>query len=208
MFPGKKISFAEGSMFIVCVMILTILIIIEFNTHCLTDKYPLTFAIITNFLSGVLSAIALLYFQELHHIRRINKYYADIAGEYTRVDIGQDNAAEKEIRIMREQNNFLPVILKHIKGTHMLKLRAEYWRSEEALVEASIEFNEKNGTTAYGRYRYSKAKGTLFGHSGTYKIYRLEEDKTKLLVLFHQLFPRQLENNPDANRGWEIWQKK
>lgn len=208
MFPGKKTSFGKRQIFIVCLMILAILIIIELSIHSFTDKYPFTFASISGFLTGVLSAIALLHFQELHHARKLNKYYADIAGEYTRIDIGQDNVAEKEIRIMKEQNNCLPVILKHIKGTHMLKLRAEYWKDEEALVEASIEFNEKNGTTAYGRYRYSKAKGTLFGHSGTYKIYRLEEDKTKLLVLFHHLFPRQLENNPDANRGWEIWQKK
>lgn len=197
----------EGLTFIVCLTALVILSIFEFNMPYLTDKYPLTFSILTGIFSGILSAIALLYFQEQHHVGQVNKYYADIAGKYIRIDIGQDNAGNAEINSMKEQNVGLPITLTHIKGTHSFKFLADYWKNEEALVEGTIEFNEKNGTTAYGRYRYTKAKGGILGHSGTYKIYRLEEDKTKLLVQFHHLFPRRPENNPNANRGWEIWQK-
>jgi hypothetical protein len=66
---------------------------------------------------------------------------------------------------------------------------------------------KKTGTTAYGPYRYI-AGASYVGHQGIYKIYRLEEDKTKLLVLYHHLFPRKPEYNPDNNKGWEIWQKQ
>jgi hypothetical protein len=205
MFPDKKINVTEGQAFIICLTVLVILCVFEFNMPYVTDKYPLTFSILTGIFSGILSAIALLYFQEQHYVRQVNKYYDDIAGKYIRVDIGQDNSGDVVINNMKEQNVGLSIVLTHIKGTHSLRFIANYWENDGALVEGNVEFNEKNGTTAFGRYRYTK--GGMLGHSGTYKIYRLEEDNTKLLIQFHHLFPRLLENNPDANRGWEIWQK-
>jgi hypothetical protein len=207
MFPDKKINLAESLTFILCLICLLALIIFEFKLPDLTNKYPLTFSNLSGIFSGILSAIALLFFQQKHHEWQLSKYYTDIAGQYTRIDIGQDNSGDAEIKNMKEQNIGLPITLIHIKGTHSFKYFAAYWRNQEALVEGIFEFDEKNGTTAYGRYRYTKANDDLLGHSGTYRIFRLEEDKTKLLVQYHHLFPRRTENNPDANRGWEIWQK-
>jgi hypothetical protein len=207
MFPDKKISISEGLIFVICVCALTIISVFEFNAHYLTEKYPLIFSIFSGIFSGILTAIVLLYFQEQHFIKRLDKYYSEIAGEYIRIDIGQDNATDAIIKNMQDQNVGLKIKLIHMKGTNSIKLKANYWTSENAVVEGTIEFNDKNGSTAYGRYRYTRASTGMLGHSGTYKIYRLEEDNTKLLVQFHHLFPRLQVNNPDANRGWEIWQK-
>lgn len=207
MIPNKNISDREGLIVIVCAVILAILILIECCCPCFTDRYALTFSIATGLFTGIISAIAILYFQEKHYESKINHYYSDIAGHYKRTDIGQDNAGDTEIQDMKSKNLNLDIYLTHVKATHSLKFTADYWKHENAKVEGTIEFNEKNGTTASGRYRYT-AGASFIGHSGTYKIYRLEEDKTKLLVQFHHLFPRRLENNPDNNRGWEIWQKQ
>ncbi len=108
---------------------------------------------------------------------------------------------------MKSENENLDIYLTHVQGTHSLKFIANYWKSANAKVEGTIEFNEKSGIAASGRYRYTVGAGYV-GQSGTYKIYRLEEDKTKLLVQYHHLFPRKLEYNPDKNRGWEVWQKQ
>ena len=127
--------------------------------------------------------------------------------DYKRVDIGQDNTSDNEILYMKSQNLLLEVHLTHIKGTHRLTFVANYWKSENARAEGTIEFNENNGNNATARYRYTEGAGYIV-QSGIYRIYRLEEDKTKLLVLYQHLFPRKQEYNPDDNRGWEIWQKQ
>lgn len=207
MIPNKKISDREGLIVIVCAVIIAILIKIEFYCPCITERYALIFSIATGLLTGIISAIALLYFQERQYEAKINLYYSEIAGNYKRIDIGQDNISDKDMYGMKENNLNLDIVLTHVQGTHSLKLIADYWKQEDAKVEGTIEFNEKNGTTASGRYRYT-AGASFIKDSGMYKIYRLEEDKTKLLVLFHKLFPRQLEDHTDKNKGWEIWQKQ
>lgn len=207
MIPNKRTGHAEIRIIIACVFVLIIFMVIELNCHCFTDRYSLTFSIVTGLLTGLISAIALLYFQERYYENKINKYYLEIAGSYKRIGIGQDETSSQNNDNLQTQNLNLDIVLRHIKGSHSLKIVADYWTDENAKVEATIEFNEKNGTTASGRYRYTAGKSYI-NDSGIYKIYRLEEDKTKLLVLYQKLFPRKFEDQTDKNKGWEIWQKQ
>ena len=207
MIPNKKTGGLEIIITIACTIALLTFIVIELICPCLIEDFPLTLSILTGLLTGLISAIALLFFQDRHYEKIINLYYSEIAGTYKRVDIGQDNTSNKDLENILQQNLELSIRLTHIKGTHNLKVAADYWKTESAKVVGTIEFNEKNGTTASGRFRYIEGK-SFIGDSGIYKIYRLEEDKTKLLVLFHKLFPRKLNYNTDKNKGWEIWQKQ
>ncbi|HAL83685.1 MAG TPA: hypothetical protein DCO83_16800 [Mucilaginibacter sp.] len=206
MFPNKKISNREWRVAIFGAVILSLIsILIEVCYPSFTERHAFTLSVPTGLLTGIISAIALLHFQEKHYENEINLYYSDIEGHYKRIDIGQDNKSDEELDYMKEDNNSLDIHLTHDKGTHSLKFTADYWKSINAKVVGTIEFNEKNGTTASGRYRYTTG---FVGHWGICKIYRLEEDKTKLFVQYHHVFPRKLENNPDENKGWEIWQKQ
>ena len=193
--------------FILCAIVLLFLIYIEIVGVKFFSKYQITFSIITGFFSGILSAISLLYFQEQHRRKQLNDYYLEIEGDYRRIDMGQDNTPLHDLHSMIKDNVGLPLKLSHIKNTHSFQLYAEYWRDDEALIKGFIEFDSINGNSAYGRYTYYQSK-TMLGDTGLYNVYRLEDDKTKLFVRYQHLFPRKIEKYPDANRGWEIWEKQ
>jgi len=126
-----------------------------------------------------------------------------IAGHYRRTDIGQDNTPDLED--IRLGNNNLPIEIRYL-GENSFEIEASYWKELGCIVEAHLEFVESNKMMATGRYRY--IDGCSFsGHFGTYTVYRVQEDDSKLLVLYQHVFPRRNEHNPDANRGWEIWEK-
>ncbi|MBK8498868.1 MAG: hypothetical protein IPL52_08635 [Flavobacteriales bacterium] len=104
------------------------------------------------------------------------------------------------------QNIDLEVHLHYLEGNGF-RIDANYWKNLDCKVEAHVEFVESNKMVATGRYRY--LDGSAYsGHFGTYTVYRFQEDDNKLLVLYQHVFPRRTDNNPDANRGWEIWERR
>ena len=80
MFPNKKIGIIEIIIIIIFLVSLSVVILFEFEYPTMTTRYALTFSIIIALLTGIISAIALLYFQQVRYEREINHYYSDIAG--------------------------------------------------------------------------------------------------------------------------------
>jgi hypothetical protein len=122
-----------------------------------------------------------------------------------RINIGQDNTTDATLDNMQARNIGLPIEL-HYSGGDAFRIEARYWEDLGCRVEAQIEFVEGNRMVATGRYRYLDGCD-YSGHYGTYTVYRMQEDDNRLLVLYQHVFPRMNANNPDANRGWEIWEK-
>jgi len=183
-------------------------------------KFPTIVSIATGLSGGFIATIVVLYFERKHRQNKLSKIYNNIAGQYIRFDIGQDNTPKSTVTIfdevphpseikskspsLQEDNRKLPIELKYL-GENTFTIKADYWYSKNCKVEALIEFNESNKLIAHGRYLYTE--GEFKGHFGTYTIYKFQEDDNKLLVLYQHIFPREMNFNPDANRGWEIWQR-
>lgn len=191
---------------VLCALAAAFVIAIEYQCDCLTSRYPLFYSGILGLASGVFGTVVVFWFQSAHRIRQLRTLYTPLAGTYKRIDIGQDNTPEENLGDIRKYNIGLPVKLRYLGG-HAFGIDAEYWSDQGCKVEAHIEFSESNGMVATGRYRY--LDGCAFsGDFGTYTVYRFQEDDNKLLVLYQHVFPRRNVNNPDKNRGWQIWEKK
>ena len=104
MIPNKKTGGLEIIITIACTIALLTFIVIELICPCLIEDFPLTLSILTGLLTGLISAIALLFFQDRHYEKIINLYYSEIAGTYKRVDIGQDNTSNKDLENILQQN--------------------------------------------------------------------------------------------------------
>lgn len=190
---------------VLCALISCAVIWIEFQCDCLTTRYPLFYSAVLGLASGVVGTVIVLWLQRWHREQELGARYRPLAGEYTRRDIGQDNASEEELHDMKERNNGLKVHLTY-EGENAFSVLANYWKDEQAVVKAHLEFIESNKMVATGRYRYLRSK-SLVGHFGTYTIYRADENGTELLVQYQHVFPRSQATNPDRNRGWEVWTK-
>lgn len=189
----------------ICAAVILLVVGMEYRCDCLTSRYPLAYSTILGLASGVLGTVVVLWFQRSHRIEELKRRYHPVAGAYKRIDIGQDNT--KDVENMRSRNIDLPIELTYAGG-NAFRIKARYWSDLECKVEAHIEFVESNKMIATGRYRY--IEGTAYmdpPHFGTYTVYRFQEDDNKLLILYQHVFPRKQDNNPDANRGWEIWEK-
>ncbi len=195
----------EKDTIFICIAVLVIIVILEFICKCISDRFPISISVFVGLSTGIVSAVFVLYFQRLNKQQDLLKYYSKIEGDYKRIDMGQDNTGDKENGGMVEQNCGLSIKIKYL-GENAFSVAAEYWKDNNAQVTALIEFNETNKMVAHGRYHYIN-DGEFKGHFGTYTVYRFEENDNKLLVLFHHVFPRKLANNPDSNKGWEIWEK-
>jgi hypothetical protein len=190
---------------IICSALVLLVVGIEYQCDCLTSRYPLAYSTILGLASGVLGTVVVLWFQRSHRIEELKRRYLPLAGAYKRVDIGQDNTTDLDN--MRSRNVDLPVELIY-DGGNAFRVKASYWSDLNCKVEAHIEFVESNKMIATGRYRYIAGEAFVNPpHFGTYTVYRFQEDDGKLLVLYQHVFPRKTDNNPDANRGWEIWER-
>ena len=56
---------------------------------------------------------------------------------------------------------------------------------------------------ASGTYKYFKGK-KFANHFGSLQLFLLENESNRIYVKYHHVFPREVEFNPDNNRGWEI----
>lgn len=190
---------------IVCSVVILLVVGIEYRCDCLTSRYPLAYSTILGLASGVLGTVIVLWFQRKHRIEELRRRYLPLAGRYKRADIGQDNT--KDIENIRSRNNGLPIDLRY-EGGNAFRVSVGYWSDLNCKVEAHIEFVESNKMIATGRYRYVEGAAYMNPpHFGTYAVCRFQEDDGRLLVLYQHVFPRMSDNNPDANRGWEIWEK-
>lgn len=190
---------------VICALISCIVVWFEYRCDCLTSRYPLFYSGILGLASGIVGTVIVLWLQRWHREQELKARYLPLAGKYVRKDIGQDNTDEKELQHMKTENNGLPVELDY-DGGNAFKATVNYWKSENAVAKAHLEFIESNKMVATGRYRY--VEGTwLVEHFGTYTVYRADENGAELLVQYQHLFPRSQETNPDSNRGWEVWTK-
>ncbi len=210
----------ELDLIIICSILLIIILPIEFFCECITARFPVLFSVITGLLIGIITTILILYFQRRHRQEELSKHYRKIEGNYIRFDIGQDNTPKSDVKSLddiphpseinkdrltiQEDNRKLPIVITY-EGENTFTILADYWYSLKCKVKATVEFSETNKLYAHGRYLY--IEGKLKGNFGTYTIYRFDEDDNKLLVLYQHIYPREDIDNPDKNRGWEIWQK-
>lgn len=192
---------------IACVVILMIVISSDVACGCLSNHYPLFFSSIIGICTGLITAIAILYFQRTHRAEKLFKHYSQIEGEYIRTDIGQDNTAEANLIKMRKQNVGLKIQITYI-GENSFTYDMELWKDSEAKAKGIMEFNENNKMIASGNYKYYEGGDRFKDHFGTLTAYWFEDDKSRLYVVHQHVYPRHIEiNNPDANRGWQIWEK-
>jgi hypothetical protein len=209
----------EKALLGVSLIILVVVGYVETHSNCWKD-YPTIIAIITGLAGGFVATIFVLCCERIHRVNNLSKKYNKIAGTYIRLDIGQDNTQKSSITnldsiphpseinnpnpSLQDDNRKLSIVIKY-DGENNFSIKADYWYSKKCKVEAVVEFNESNRAIAHGRYLYTA--GEFKGHFGTYTIYKFTEDDNKLLILYQHIYPRETDFNPDANRGWEIWQK-
>ncbi len=191
-------------------LLLSLLIIvafsfIEYKCISLTTRFPVTISILTGVITGLFTTILVFYIQRRQRKRNLIVTYKGIGGEYERIEMGQDNTDGTKANWISKENNGLRITIKYEEG-NIFSLIAQYWKTDEAVVNAKFEFDERNKNIAYGRYRYVKGKGPHTGNFGSYIIHRIEGDDQFLYVLYQHIHPRR-ENNPDTNRGWEVWRK-
>jgi len=190
---------------IICAVVSGFVLWTEYRYDCLTSRYPLLYSGILGLVSGVIGTVTVFWLQRWRRAVELHARYHPLAGTYTRKDIGQDNAEERELQRMQTENNGLQVELIY-DGQNAFTVTASYWKSVGAVVKARLEFIDSNKMVATGRYRYIEGK-ELIGHFGTYTVYRADENGTELLVQYQHLFPRSNDTKPDSNRGWEVWSK-
>lgn len=203
----KLIETWERIGFIASAITLIIIGILEILDNCFILNYPTITSIITGLASGIIATIIVLYFERKHERNKLRDYYLKYEGFYKRVDIGQDNTTDLDLKGMRDENIGLFIQLNYIGG-HEFSLNIEYWKSENAKAKGFIEFNPKDKTSATGYYRYTQGKSYTgeFNHLDRIEL-SWDESKKEMIVIYRHLHPRKIPFNPDNNRGWEIWAK-
>ena len=169
-----------------------------------TYNNPNVVAALIGFGCSTISAAFVLYIQRISKQIALKKYYKNMEGVYTRIDMGQDNQDDSEW--MKTENLGLEIIVTYI-GDNNFELSTNYWKANNAQAIGMLEFSESNKSIANGRYQYTKGGPIYEGSFGTYLVHRLGNED-KLYVLYQHIFPRKNENNPDNNKGWEVWQKQ
>ncbi len=176
-------------------------IMILFGSKCFSND-SFIFSTLIGIATCIITAILILYFQRIQRNRGLYNYYIPISGKYTRTDIGQDNTNENDIK---EQNINLIISLEYL-GENKFKADIEYWKNDNAKAIGFIEFNDTNKLIASGTYKYYQGQ-KFTNHFGTLDVFRFNEQPNRLYVKYQHIFPREIGNNPDNNRGWKIWDK-
>ena len=189
-----------------CISILVGTVSLDFICNCFSDHFPLLFSSIIGLCTGIISAITILYLQRVHRNNKLKDHYLNIQGEYIRTDIGQDNTPEDKLIEIRDQNNGLKISLKYI-GENAFEYDMELWKNYNERANGILEFNENNKMIATGSYKYYESdRGKK--DFGTLTAYWFKDDKKTLYVLYQHVYPRLIDiNNPDSNRGWQVWEK-
>jgi hypothetical protein len=183
-----------------------IVVFLEQMFSLFSKEHAIFFSIITGIPSGIIGTIFIFYLQRRHINSEVNKYFETLPGTYTRIAIGQDNTPDDNLEEMRSDNIGLNMSISKIsEDKFSYQLKTEYWRSSDAIALINVTFTNENRTVANGKYEY--IQGDNFnGHMGSYQVH-WERKSNKLICFYHHLFPRDLQFNPDNNRGWEVWKK-
>src|SRR3989338_9497634 len=174
------------------------------NVNCLYESYPIFISSVIGLTSCIASALGIVFLQSWHQRKLLDEHYSKISGNYIRKDIGQDNTTTENNSNIIEQNIGLKIVLTHHQGEHGFDLEIEYWKNEDARAHGTIEFNETNKIVGSGIYKYYQGD-SYKGNFGTMKLFCFEPNK--IHVKYQHVFPRKPSDNPDNNRGWEIWEK-
>ncbi len=209
---SQKGAINEKRIMIFCGLLLIIISICYKGTNTKVDN--IFFSTSVGIITGLFAASFLIYMQNKKKLSELNAHYSKYNGTYKRTRIGMHHElAVKPERIEQNVHNSFKIIFKHIPNSHSFDIDAEYWQPFEAKVEANIDFEEIRGRNAIGYYRYVAGTNvitneSLIGHTGTYKMYQIRENKIEFLVLFQHLFPPDgLPLTSQLNSGWEIWER-
>lgn len=186
------------------IIIIVLSLYVEWCHPDWTTRLPIHSGIPVAVALTVLGVLFTEWFQRYKNNTALKPLVSLIAGDYERVDIGQDNTPAQELAYMREYNIGLPIRLEH-NGDTTFRFTAEYWKEKGGQVQGSIEFAGVRHSAGTGAYRYIKGDG-LVGHTGRLSISRHEDEPGRMIVQYQHVFPR--DQNPDANRGWEVWEKR
>ncbi len=215
---NKHKSITRWEITFIIVSSLSLLGVIFWEYYCpkIPQELPVSFSVFIEISAGILAAIVLLYAQRKYRAFKLKSLYADIPGNYQRMDIQQDGIEDENARKSRQSQNVnLKILIEYI-GEHSFAFQAEYWKSEYGadLVEGEFHFSTKNSRFADGFYQYVDCHHLRFpteheghpNHLGTYQIIR-PVNMDELIVLYHHRYPRQVPHDPEKNKGWEIWKK-
>lgn len=200
----KTLENWEFQWLIIAIITIGVSALIELCAFYLTNKYPLLFSSIVGLASGIVATVFIFWLQRRHERKKLHDIFSNLAGNYIRIDIGQDNTPEEEQIFLQADNLNLPMQLSYLGG-YEFKVKADYWKSDNAKVEAAIQFDIKDNSIARGKYRYIGGAERYLNHFGTYEIHYNENDK-QLICFYKHLYPRRGQNI-DNNRGWQVWQK-
>lgn len=165
-----------------------------------------SFSVLSGTATCIMTAISILYIQRVTRSFKLLWYYSKIEDNYIRIDIGQDNSTGTQNDFIREKNLNLEINLTY-EGENKFSAQIQYWKHENAAAEATFEFSETNKVIGTGIYKYISGQSFL-NHFGSYQIFILENEPDNIYVRYQHVFPREMHNNPDNNRGWEIWKRK
>jgi len=168
------------------------------------DSYLLS--VLSGTATCIMTAILILYIQRTSKAIQLLKYYSKIEDTYVRIDMGQDNTGGLEITDIKNKNLNLEIVLIY-QGDNKFKAVIQYWKNENAEAISTFEFNETNKMIGSGTYKYIKGK-SFSNHFGSMQIFLLEDEPNRIYIRYQHVFPREVEYNPDNNRGWEIWERK
>lgn len=185
----------------ISIVVIILVVLLESKKTWLTEDYPLSVSIIAGLASGIIATIFVFYLQRMFHEKELKTILIRHQGHYVRTGMGQDNNTIEDDRHITYPNIEKDVFL-HYLGNGNFKVETSYWDSK---VEGSLTFDPKDLTTGAGKYKY--IQGDLKGLFGSY-IVNYDQHYDRLIVFYQHLFPRDANNKPDENRGWEIWEKK
>lgn len=195
----------QFGLLVVSIIGLIILIFCEWKFYSYMSQNALSYSILSGLLSGIITAIGITALIEWYRYDALKRFYSNIAGKYVRTAIGQDG--EQSDGGIQAQNKEEEINIKHIAGTNSIYIIANYWETSKASVIAKVDFQEPNRQIGHGVYVYNKGEQFVKeGHTGTYTIYNTHDEQ--LLVLYQHVYPRRLLDNPDKNKGWEVWTKQ
>jgi hypothetical protein len=208
----KLYSFRKWESLAIMINLILLIVIVGFDFYnkCLfNDTDTLFFSSIISILSGIISAVVVLYVQRINKNQKLYCYYSQIEGEYIRTEIGQDNIAQEYQENLKNQNIGLKIKLKYIGGNTFV-FDMELWKDNNARAKGILEFNESNKMIAQGNYKYYQGGNNYKDHFGTLTAYWFKDENKKIFyVLYQHVYPRNpVVTNPDLNHGWQTWEKE
>ena len=131
------------------------------------------------------------------------EYTKQFCGKFVRTNIGNDIETTNGKQNAMSDNVGLEIEITYSEP-YKVKVKADYWKSINAKVEAELDIIDSSDYTASGKYKYTHSDdNSLEGHEGFYQIHKTNSEVNEYNVLWSQHLPRNLLHN----KGYETWRR-